>query len=58
MNKSQISLQAPVHFLVIQRKPNPQLSKAQEEGKEILGHYLYVDQKVAAQVVFENGCVL
>lgn len=50
-----VSPQAPVHFLVIPRKPIAQLSKSQEEDKELLGHLLYVGQKVAAQVGLENG---
>lgn len=50
-----VSPQAPVHFLVIPRKPISQLSKSQEDDKELLGHLLYVGQKVAAQVGLENG---
>lgn len=50
-----ISPQAPVHFLVIPRKTISQLSKAQEDDKELLGHLLLVGQKVAVQVGLENG---
>lgn len=50
-----ISAQAPVHFLVIPRKPISQLSKAKEEDKELLGHLLLVGQKVAAQVGLDEG---
>lgn len=50
-----VNPQAPVHFLVIPRKPISQLSKATEEDKELLGHLLFTGQKVAAQVGLENG---
>ncbi|XP_055298050.1 adenosine 5'-monophosphoramidase HINT1 [Sitodiplosis mosellana] len=50
-----VNPQAPVHFLVIPRKPISQLSKAQEEDEALLGHLLFVGQKVAAQVGLENG---
>lgn len=35
-----VSPQAPVHFLVIPRKPIPQLSKASEEDEQLLGHLM------------------
>lgn len=50
-----VNPQAPVHFLVIPRKPIPQLSKAQDDDKELLGHLLLTGQKVAAQVGLDDG---
>ncbi|XP_065185892.1 adenosine 5'-monophosphoramidase HINT1-like [Sycon ciliatum] len=41
--------QAPVHFLVIPRKPIAQLSKATDEDEALLGHLLTVARKVAVQ---------
>ncbi|GFR43365.1 hypothetical protein Agub_g4436, partial [Astrephomene gubernaculifera] len=44
-----ISPQAPVHFLVIPKKKSglTRLSKATEEHKALLGHLMFVAQKVA-----------
>lgn len=39
--------QAPVHFLVIPRKPIPKLSDASEEDRNLLGHLLLVARDVA-----------
>lgn len=50
-----ISAQAPTHFLVIPRKPISQLSKANEEDKELLGHLMYTGHQVAAKLGLENG---
>lgn len=47
--------QAPKHFLVIPRKPIPQLSKSEEADESILGHLMYVAQKVAKQEGLEKG---
>ncbi|XP_064388039.1 adenosine 5'-monophosphoramidase HINT1-like [Halichondria panicea] len=47
--------QAPSHFLVIPRKPIPQLSKAEDSDAEILGHLMVVARKVAAEQGLENG---
>lgn len=41
-----ISAQAPVHFLVIPRKPIPQLSKASTEDEALLGHLMLAGKKV------------
>ncbi|XP_071450758.1 adenosine 5'-monophosphoramidase HINT1 [Hetaerina americana] len=46
-----INAQAPVHFLVIPRKPIPQLSKAEDEDEKLLGHLMLVARKLAK----ENG---
>lgn len=50
-----ISAQAPVHFLVIPRKPIPQLSKASEEDEALLGHLMLVGKKVAAEQGLGDG---
>ncbi|KAK6630783.1 Histidine triad nucleotide-binding protein 1 [Polyplax serrata] len=50
-----INPQAPVHFLVIPRKPISQLSKSQAEDESLLGHLLYVAKVVAEQVGLKNG---
>lgn len=44
-----INPQAPVHLLVIPKKPIPKLSDAVEEDQALLGHLLLVANKVAAQ---------
>ncbi|NEQ70757.1 MAG: HIT domain-containing protein, partial [Symploca sp. SIO2D2] len=45
-----ISPQAPVHFLVIPKKPIPQISAAQPEDQALLGHLLLTAKQVAEQV--------
>lgn len=50
-----VNPQAPVHFLVIPRKPIPQLSLSGEEDEQLLGHLLLVARKVAAQVGLKDG---
>ena len=52
-----ISPQAPYHFLVIPKTLNglTKLSEAQENQKEILGHLLWVVQKVAKDLNLEKG---
>ncbi|XP_078666460.1 adenosine 5'-monophosphoramidase HINT1-like [Branchiostoma floridae x Branchiostoma belcheri] len=42
-----INPQAPVHFLVIPKKPIPQLSKAQDGDEQLLGHLMVVARKCA-----------
>lgn len=44
-----VSPQAPVHFLVIPKKPIAKLSDAQTGDQALLGHLLLVANKVAAQ---------
>ena len=41
--------QAPIHILVIPRKPLRSLLEAQQEDMELLGHLLLVAKKVASQ---------
>ncbi|XP_076241189.1 histidine triad nucleotide binding protein 1 [Calliopsis andreniformis] len=50
-----ISAQAPVHFLVIPRKPISQLSKAEDEDEALLGHLMIVARKVAKQQGLNDG---
>ena len=58
-----VAPQAPIHFLVIPRKPIPSLSEADSEDTELLGHLLQVAKKVAKnenlskgyRVVINNG---
>mmetsp|Transcript_24583 Transcript_24583/g.53836 ORF Transcript_24583/g.53836 Transcript_24583/m.53836 type:complete len:195 (-) Transcript_24583:1586-2170(-) len=46
-----VSPQAPVHFLVIPKNRDglTQLSKAREDQKELLGHLMYVAQKLGQE---------
>ncbi|KAK2168523.1 hypothetical protein LSH36_16g07063, partial [Paralvinella palmiformis] len=44
-----INPQAPVHFLVLPKKPLQQLSKATDDDSALLGHLLTVVRKVAAK---------
>ncbi|CAG9794230.1 unnamed protein product [Diatraea saccharalis] len=44
-----VNPQAPTHILVIPRKPIVQLSKAEDEDEQLLGHLLVAARKVAAQ---------
>ncbi len=47
--------QAPVHILVIPKKPIPKLAEAQPEDQALLGHLLLVVQRVAAQEGLTQG---
>ncbi|GFT82766.1 histidine triad nucleotide-binding protein 1 [Nephila pilipes] len=47
---------APVHILVIPRKPIPTLNDAEDEDESILGHLLLVAKKVAKSNGLKNGC--
>jgi histidine triad (HIT) family protein len=44
-----VNPQAPVHVLVIPRKPIPSLAEAGPEDQELLGHLLLVAGRVARQ---------
>ncbi|MEA5479795.1 histidine triad nucleotide-binding protein [Pseudanabaena galeata UHCC 0370] len=44
-----VNPQAPVHFLVIPKKPIVKLSEANIEDQNLLGHLLLIASKVAAQ---------
>uniref|UniRef100_A0A131XLS3 Putative zinc-binding protein of the histidine triad hit family n=1 Tax=Hyalomma excavatum TaxID=257692 RepID=A0A131XLS3_9ACAR len=50
-----VNPQAPVHFLVIPRKPLPMLDSATDEDAELLGHLMLTAKKVAAQEKLKDG---
>lgn len=50
-----VNPQAPVHILVISKKPIVNLATAEPEDQALLGHLLLIVQKVAAQAGLENG---
>lgn len=50
-----VNPQAPTHLIVIPRKPIEQLSKAEESDSALLGHLMYVAQKVAKEAGLDNG---
>ncbi|KAK6170264.1 hypothetical protein SNE40_018696 [Patella caerulea] len=52
---SDVTPQAPVHFLVIPRKPIPGISEAHQEDEQLLGHLLLVAKKVALEKKLDNG---
>lgn len=47
--------QAPVHFLVIPRKPIPQLSKTEDNDAALLGHLMVVAKNIAQKRNLKNG---
>ena len=58
-----IQPQAPVHILVVPRKPIPSVDDIADEDKELIGHLFVSARKIAAQegltqgyrTVFNNG---
>ena len=50
-----IAPKAPIHLLVIPKKPIKKLSDVKEEDKELLGHLMMVTKKVAEQLNKENA---
>ncbi|KAG8176163.1 hypothetical protein JTE90_012953 [Oedothorax gibbosus] len=50
-----INPEAPVHILVVPRKPIVQLSSAEEEDGPLIGHLLLVARKVAKEAGLEKG---
>jgi histidine triad (HIT) family protein len=50
-----INPQAPVHILVIPKKPIVKLADAEPEDQAILGHLLLTAQRVAAEAGLNNG---
>ncbi|CAG5116693.1 unnamed protein product [Candidula unifasciata] len=50
-----ISPQAPVHFLVVPKKPIVKLSDAEDSDEQLLGHLLIVARKVAKAKGLQNG---
>lgn len=49
------SPQAPVHFLVIPKKPIEMLSKADDDDSALLGHLLIAARKIATDQGLEKG---
>nr|CAH7718103.1 unnamed protein product [Callosobruchus chinensis] len=50
-----VNPQAPVHFLVIPRKPISQLSRAEDADEALLGHLLIVAKRVAEKRGLNDG---
>jgi len=50
-----IDPQAPVHFLVVPRKPIPSLDDLMESEKELMGHLFIIAKQVAASQGLTNG---
>jgi histidine triad (HIT) family protein len=50
-----VAPQAPIHILVIPKKPISQLSLAEDSDRDLLGHLLLTAKKVAEQVGLKNG---
>lgn len=50
-----INPQAPVHILVIPKKPIVKLADAEPQDQAILGHLLLTAQRVAAEAGLNNG---
>ena len=50
-----ISPQAPVHILVIPKKPIPKLSDAESSDHALMGHLLLTVKRVAEQAGLTNG---
>ena len=50
-----VNPQAPVHLLVIPRKPIPRIGEAAEEDAALMGHLLLVARKTAKTMDLDNG---
>lgn len=50
-----ITPQAPIHILVIPKKPIPQIELAESEDHALLGHLLLTAKRVAAEVGLAKG---
>ena len=50
-----INPQAPVHVLVIPKKPVPRLDETSEDDRDLLGHLLLVARKMAAELKLDKG---
>jgi len=49
-----INPQAPVHILIIPKKPIEKLSDAESDDKELLGHLMLVAGKIASELNLDN----
>ncbi|CAA9994539.1 unnamed protein product [Nesidiocoris tenuis] len=50
-----VNPQAPVHFLVIPRKPIPMMSEAEDGDANLLGHLLLTAKNLAKSQGLDNG---
>ena len=50
-----IAPQAPVHFLVVPRKLIPRIAEATAADESLIGHLLFVAQKLATDLKLEKG---
>ncbi|KAK6178559.1 hypothetical protein SNE40_013321 [Patella caerulea] len=50
-----VGAQAPVHFLVVPKKPIVRLADAEDSDEQLLGHLLIVAKKVAKQQGLDKG---
>lgn len=50
-----VAPQAPVHFLVIPKKPITMIEKAEDSDADLLGHLMLVGRKVAKEQGLEKG---
>ena len=50
-----IQPQAPVHLLIIPKKPIPRLAEAAHADEPVLGHLLVVAGEIARKLKLENG---
>ncbi|XP_034241721.1 histidine triad nucleotide-binding protein 1-like [Thrips palmi] len=50
-----IAPQAPVHFLVIPKKPIPSLSAAEDSDERLLGHLMIIARRLARQMGLAQG---
>jgi len=50
-----ITPQAPIHILVIPKKPISKLSEAQTEDEALLGHLLFAVSEIAKEQSLEKG---
>lgn len=50
-----INPQAPVHILVIPKKPIPKIADAEPEDHALLGHLMLVAKRIATDAGLDNG---
>ncbi len=50
-----INPQAPVHILVIPKKPIPRVSEAEQDDQALLGHLLMTVKQIAAEAGLTDG---
>ncbi|NJK29595.1 MAG: histidine triad nucleotide-binding protein [Acaryochloris sp. SU_5_25] len=50
-----VNPQAPIHILIIPKKPIPRLSEADNIDQELLGHLLLTVQSIAQQLKLSQG---